>query len=118
MLQFTNDSDENKKAKGKFDDHKNCLEVKRFENKIIYLKNNTEVHSLKENHKEPLKDNRLIVTSKQIFKSDKHVSTKEVNKITLTADDGKRIQTYLEKHMRMEQANRSDVKLRKLNIEI
>ena len=65
-------NDEDKKAKGtqkcvmkrklKFQDYKNCLEAAQFENKINHLeKNNIDVDSLKEDQKEFIKNNKLIL---------------------------------------------------------
>ena len=69
----------------KFLDYKNCLEANRLQNEINHLeKNNIDVDSLKENHKEFSKDNRLILKLQQIFKSKKHNAfTEGVNKIGL-----------------------------------
>ena len=79
----------------KFEDYKNCLEANRSENKINYLENdNTDANSLKENHKEFIKDNRLILKLQQRFRSKKHnVFTEKVNKIELSTDNDKRIQS-------------------------
>ena len=75
---LTDDSDENKKAKGtkrvscekhlEFEDYKHCLEI--------------------------IKSNRLIIKSQQRFRSQKlNVFTEEVDKIALSATDDKRIQS-------------------------
>ena len=54
-----------KKPKLKLKYYKNCLEVDQFENALNKLeKYNIKVDSLKENHKEFRKDNRLILKSK------------------------------------------------------
>ena len=48
-----------------------------------------------ENYKDCLFNNKIILKSKQIFKSDHHnVYTEEINKIALTSNDDKRLQTY------------------------
>ena len=48
-----------------------------------------------DNYKESLFDNKVILKSQQRFRSDHHeVYTEEVNKITLSSDDDKRLQTY------------------------
>ena len=69
---------QDKKAKGtkkglvnvklKFADYKNCLEGTQLQNKINHLeKNEIDVDSLKKDHKEFIKNNKLIVkTSKDI----------------------------------------------------
>ena len=56
------------------------MEANWLENKISYLENNKiDVNSLKENYKGFLKDNRLVLKSKQRFGSKKNnVLTKEV----------------------------------------
>ena len=58
------------------------MEANWLENEIGYLKNNKiDVNSLKENYKGFLKDNRLVLKSKQRFGSKKNnVLTKEVKK--------------------------------------
>ena len=58
------------------------MEANWLENKIGYLENNKiDVNSLKENYKGFLKDNRLVLKSKQRFGSKKNnVLTKEVKK--------------------------------------
>ena len=49
---------------------------------------------LQENHKELIKINKLILTPQQRFRSNKHnVFTEEVNKIALSANNDKRIQS-------------------------
>ena len=48
-----------------------------------------------ENYKDCLFNNKIILKSKQIFKSDHHnVYTEEVNKIALRSNDDKRLQTH------------------------
>ena len=70
------DGSENKKAKGT----KKCV-IKR---------------ELKfENYRESLFNDKIILKSQQRFKSDHHrVYTEEVNKIALSCNDDKRLQTY------------------------
>ena len=49
---------------------------------------------LQENHKELIKINKLILKPQQRFRSNKHnVFTEEVNKIALSANNDKRIQS-------------------------
>ena len=51
------------------------------------------IDSLRENYKEFIKNNILILKFQQIFRSKKHnVCTEEVNKIALSANNDKRIQ--------------------------
>ena len=46
-------------------------------------------------HKDCLLNNEIILKSQQRFKSEKHdVYTEEVNKITLSSNDDKRLQTF------------------------
>ena len=48
--------------------------------------------SLRENHKEFIKNNKLILKLQQRFTSEKHyVFTEEVNKIAMIGNDDKRI---------------------------
>ena len=50
--------------------------------------------NLRENHKEFIKNNRLILKSQQIFRRKNHnVFTEEANKIALRANDDKRMQS-------------------------
>ena len=72
----------------------NYLEATQLENKMKQLdKNKVDVNNLRENHKEFIKNNRLILKSQQTFRSEKHNAfTKEVNKIELNANNDKRIQ--------------------------
>ena len=92
------DGTEDKKAKGtkkcvtkrklKFENYKNCLEATQLENKINYLeKNKIDKESIKENHKEFIKNNKSILKIQQRFKSQKHsVFTEEINKIALSSE--------------------------------
>ena len=49
---------------------------------------------LRENHKEFIKDNKLMLRSQQRYRSEKYnVFTEEVNKIALSSNDDKRIQS-------------------------
>ena len=77
---LTHNKDENKKAKDrktcvvkkglKFEDYKHCLESTQLENKINKPENNkTDVNILRENKKEFIKSNKLILKSKQRFKN-------------------------------------------------
>ena len=83
------------KRKLKFEDQKSCLEATKFENKITQLeKNELDKDSLRENYKEFIKNNRLILKSLQKFRVEKHnVFTEEVNKIALTDNDDKGMQS-------------------------
>ena len=83
------------------------LEVTQLENKINQLeKNKVDVDSLRENHTEFIKNNKLILKSQQKFRSEKHnVFTEKVNKTALSANDDKRIQSIdSTEYIHMEQA--------------
>ena len=72
---FMDDGSEHKKAKGT----KKCI-IKR--------------ETMFENYKESLFDGKIISKSQQRFRSDYHnVHTEEVNKIALSSNDDKRLQT-------------------------
>ena len=58
-----------------------------------FLKNDIETDSLRENHRELIKNNRILLRSQQRFRSKKHnIFTEEVNKIALSVVDNERIQ--------------------------
>ena len=98
-------NDEDKKAKGtqkcvmkrnlKFQDYKNCLEAAQFENKINHLeKNNIDVDSLKEDQKEFIKNNKLMLETQPWFRSENHNAfAEEIDNIALISNDDKRIQS-------------------------
>ena len=102
---LTDDNCYDKKAKGtkkyvikwqiKFKDNKNCQVAHQLENDIIYLENNKDdVDKLKENHKEFLKGNILILKSHQRSKSEAgNIFNVEVKKVALSANDYKRFQS-------------------------
>ena len=72
----TDNNDEKKKAKGT----KKCV----IKKDITF-----------ENYKEALFNNKPIIKSQRVFKSDHHsVSTVEINKIALSSNDDKRLQTF------------------------
>ena len=77
---LTDNNDENKIAKVakkyfikwklKFEDYENCLEENQFEKEINQLqRNKLDKDSLRENHKEFIRNNRLISKSRQRFSS-------------------------------------------------
>ena len=82
------------RRKTKFEYYKHCSEATQLENKINQPeKNKFDMVSLRVNHKEFIENNKLILKSQQIFRSEKHnVFTEEVNKIPFSANDDKRIQ--------------------------
>ena len=90
-------NDKNKKAKGtnirrklEFQDYKNYLKAAQINGKINYLKSKKfNVVSLREFAK-----NKLILKTKQRFKSERHnLFTEVINKITLNSNDDKRIES-------------------------
>ena len=73
---LTDDCEEDKKAKGT----KKCVTKRRLKFS---------------DYKYCLLNNEIILKSQQIFKSEKHdVYTEEVNKIALSSNDDKRLQTF------------------------
>ena len=96
--------DEDKKAKGtkkcvikrklKFQDYKNCLKAAQIERKISYLrKKKINIDSLIEDQKEFV-NNKIILRTQQRFESARHnVFTEVINKIALSSDDDKRMQS-------------------------
>ena len=59
----------------------------------VIRKNKPAVDSLRENHKEFIKNNKLILKSQQRFRSEKHNTfAEEVSNIALSANDDKRIE--------------------------
>ena len=85
------------KTKLKFENHKNCLEATQLVNKINHLeKNRIDIDSTKKNHKEFIKNNKLILQTQHIFKSKRHnVFTEEINKIVFSSNDDKRMQSIV-----------------------
>ena len=90
------------KRKLKFEIQKNCLEVTQTKNKINYLeKNKIDADSVKKNHKKCIEISKLLLKTRQRFRSEKHnVFTEQINNITLSLNDDK----IGQKHMHMEQA--------------
>ena len=61
---------------------------------IIYKKNEINIVNLKKDHKEYIKNNKWILKTQGRFKSERHgVFTEEINKIALSSNDDKRIQS-------------------------
>ena len=57
------------KRKLKFENYKNCLAATQFDNKITHLeKNKIDVDSFKKDHKEFIKNNKLILHTTNILK--------------------------------------------------
>ena len=82
------------KRKLKFQDYKNCIKASQIRNIVNHLeKKGINVDSLTEDKKEFIK-NRLILKTQQKFKSERHtVFTEEINKIALSSNDDKRMQS-------------------------
>ena len=72
---LTDDCEEDKKAKGT----KKCVIKRR-------LKFN--------DYKDCLLNNQIVLKSQQRFKNERHVYTEEINKIALSSNDDKRLQTF------------------------
>ena len=117
------DGTEDKKAKGtkkcvikrklEFENYNNCLEVTQLDNKINYLvKNNINIESLKRNHKQFTRNNKSILKTQQIFKSERHVFIEKINQIALGTNDDKRMQPIysIEKHEDVERKYFNDIK--------
>ena len=79
------------KRKLKSKNYKNCLEATQLENKINYLeKNKIDIDSIKEF----IRINKSIIKIQRRFKSERHnVFTEEINKIALSSNDDKRMQS-------------------------
>ena len=104
-IYLINGSSEDRKAKGtkkcvikrklKFENYKNCFEATQLENEINYLeKNKIDIDSIKENPKEFIKINKSILKIQQRFKNEEqNVFTEEINKIALSSNDDKRMQS-------------------------
>ena len=75
--------------------YKNCLEATHLENEINHLeKNKINGDSLIEDHKEFIKNDKLILKTQQRFRSEKYnVFNEKLNKIALSSNDDKRIQS-------------------------
>ena len=99
------DGNSNKKAKGtktcvtkrklKFKNYEDCNEATLLDNIIKYSeKNGVNTDTLKKDHEEFIKNNKLTLKTQQRFKSENHnVFTEEINKIALNSNDDKRIQS-------------------------
>ena len=73
----------------------NCLGAAQIKNKITHLeKNKIDVDTLKEDQKEFVKNNKIILKTKQIYKCERHnLFTEEFNKIDSGPSKDKRIQS-------------------------
>ena len=77
----------------KFENYKSRLEATELDDEINYLQENEiSMDSFKIDHKQFIKNNQLILETPQWFESVRHnVFTGEINKITLSSDDDKRM---------------------------
>ena len=73
------------KKKLKIENYKNCLEATQVENKINHLeKNKIDIDSIKESHKEFIKNIKSILKIQPRLKSEgRNAFTEEINKIAL-----------------------------------
>ena len=71
------------------------MKANQLENEIHHLeKNEIGIDNLKKDHKEIIKNNKLILKTQQRFKSERHnVFTEEINKIAFNSNDDKRMQS-------------------------
>ena len=78
----------------KFEDYKNVLDAVQIENEMNHLeKNNVDVDSLKEDQKEFIKHNKLILKILQRLRTETYNAfTEEINKTAITSNDDKRVQ--------------------------
>ena len=94
------------KRKLKFENYKSSSEASQLENEINHLqKNQIDLDILKKYYKEFIKSNKLILKTQQRFKSESHnVFTKKINKIALSSNDNKIMQSLdsIETHMKYE----------------
>ena len=83
------------KRKLKLENYKNCLKAAQLHNKISYLeKNKININSLQKGHKEFIKNNELILKTRQKSMSERHnIFTEEINKFALSSNDDKRMQS-------------------------
>ena len=101
---LTDDGSEGENAKGtkkcvinrklEFKSYENSFEATQLENKINHLEKNIDIDCIKENHNEFIRNNKSILKTRQRFKSGEHnVFTEEINKISLSSNDDKKMQS-------------------------
>ena len=83
------------KRKLKLETYKNCLESTQLEDKTNCIqKSKIDIDSIKENHKEFIRNNKSTLKIHQRFKSERqNVFTEEINNIALSSNDDKRMQS-------------------------
>ena len=98
------------KRKFKFESRKNCSEATQLQHEVNYLeKNKTDLDSFQGDHKEFIKNNKLILKAQQRFritleftiKITHNVYTDEINKTALSSNDDKRIESIYSIDTRM-----------------
>ena len=78
----------------KCENYKYCFEATKLENKKYLEKNKVKTDSLKKSHKEFIKNNKSISKTQERFKSERrNVFTEEVNKIALSSNDNKSMES-------------------------
>ena len=79
----------------KFENYENSSEQTKLENKINHLeKKKIYIDNLKKNYKQFIRNNKRKLKLQQRFKSKSHNAfTKEINKIALSSNDDKRLQS-------------------------
>ena len=90
-----NKRQKSKRNKNMCHKEKNCLEVAQLKNEINYLEkyeiNTDSFFCYKGEHKEFIKNNKIILKIQQRFKSERHnVFTEEINKIALISNGDKK----------------------------
>ena len=83
------------KKKFKFVTFKRCLEATQLENIINHLENiKADIDSIKQDHKEFIRNNKLILKIQQRFNSERYnVFTPKINNIFLSSNADKRMQS-------------------------
>ena len=78
-----------------FEGYKHCLDATQLENQMSHLeKYKIDVDSLKEDHKEFIQNNKLMLKTQQRFRAERNnIFTKEIDKIALSASYDKSIQS-------------------------
>ena len=78
----------------KFKNYKNCSEETQLGNRIKYLEKN-KINIVLQNHKKFIRSNKSILKTQQRFKRERYnVFTEKINKIALSSNDDKRMQSF------------------------
>ena len=80
------------KKKKKIENYEKCLEATQFEKKIRHIEQTQiNVDCLKKDHEEIIIKNNVILKTQQIFNFERqNILIKEINKIDLSSNDGKK----------------------------